>query len=370
MSRLPLARTVLAGLAVAAGSAQAQRPVYGPTMFWESGLVNIPAAYVAPLGGDLNVSFTRLNLSGTEVGSAQLLTASQNIALSASLWGRAEAGISVFSGDLRNGFFAKAMLVDETDGIWRRGLRHWLPSVAVGVRNLGTEKQLDRLALTGNANVSTAPSMYGVATRTFVLAKGTDAAHPKLQVGLTAGYGTGLFKDDGGLGERYAAAPTGGAFGGAVADIALGRNSSLTLMAEQDAWDVNAGVRLDVRGLRIAYSIIELGAAEELKNGITTVASRKSSVTIGWQTNILSLVRGNRLEERTARTEQAQGDLQRQVQIAQQRIDAISGQLDALRVVTGADRAAERAALERQLREEQDTLKRLQDLIKNRKPPE
>lgn len=361
--------------AIAPRVASAQRPTFAPTLFWESGLINVPAAYASPLGGDLAFNFSRLALDSASLPAGLAKPASYNLSVAASLWGRGEVGISVFSGDLKSGLFGKVVLVDQTDGIWRSGLIHWLPSIAVGIRNVGQEKSLNRLALVNGAgNLNTAPSVYGVATRTFVLAHGENEARPTAQLSLTAGRGTGVFSDDGGLGPRYAKASTGGTFGGASLDFATGRYSLLSLMAEQDGWGVNAGARLEIRGVRVAVYAAELGAGTAKADpAAPSYVSQKVAFTVGWQANILTLVRGNRLEQRAEKLQQEQGDLQRDARMAQQQIDVIEGQIEVLRAISSQEKSAERADLERRLREEQDALRRLQELIKARdaarKPP-
>lgn len=361
-----LVTSLVRGLVVALAAAAplgAQRPTYGPTLFFESGIINVPSAWVPPLGGDLTVSYTRLSMDSSVIG-ANNGNAHFNAAFSAALWGRAEAGVAVYTGDLRAGAFAKLLLIDQVDGIWRRGLRHWLPSVAIGVRNVGAENGLDRVGLTAQGlGVRTAPSAYAVATRTFVLSRGTIQSRPAAQVSLTAGHGNGLFSDDAGAGKLYAKSATGGTFGGVQLDLAAGRFSTLSLMAEHDAWSTNAGVRADLRGVQFTLAVTELGAGKAVPGSIV---SQKVALSVSWQANIRGLVRGNRLEQATEAAERAQQDLDRQVRLAQQRIDVIEGQIDALRAIASQEQSAERVELERMLQEERDALKRLQDLIKAR----
>lgn len=359
--------------------ADAQRPTFGPTLFWDGGLINVPAAAVAPLGGDLAFTFTRLALDSAALPVGAGKTASYNVSLSASLWGRGEVGISVFSGDLKSGLFGKLMLFDQTDATWRRGLVHWLPSIAAGIRNVGTERSLSRLATTDpSSSLRTAGSVYGVVTRTFVLVQGENPYRPTSQISLTAGRGTGLFSDDGGMGNRYAGAATGGTFGGASVDFATGPYGTLSFMAEQDGWGLNAGARIEWRGVRIAALATDMGSASSQSAASGSAAGRytgpKVALTVGWQANVQALVRGDALARRTEQMQAEQGDLDRQARLAQQRIDVISGQIDALRALAMQERDAERSVLERQLQEEQAALRRLQELLRAReaarKPPE
>jgi hypothetical protein len=356
-------RLMAAGLPLLALPLAAQRPTFGPTLFWESGLINVPAAYVAPLAGDVAFNFSRLSFSDTDE-SINAGTENYNLSIAGSLWGRGELGLSIFSGKPASGLFGKVLLVDETSYTWRQGLVHWLPSVALGVRNVGGEISLNRYAMSGGTRVTESPTLYGVVSRTLTLRRSTRGpdARPNLQLSLSAGMGTGIFKDDGGLGGKYSPLETQGKFGGASLDFAVSELSSLSLMIEHDAWSVNAGGRLDLRGIRLsAY-------------GTDLSGNPKVALSLGWQANVFTLLRGNRLEERTAQAERAQGDLAREARLAAQRVEVIQSQIDALRAIASQQQTTERTELERRLREEQDALKRLQDLIKSRdaakKPPE
>jgi hypothetical protein len=346
----------------------AQRPTFAPTVFWESGLINAPAAYIAPLSGDLSFSMIWMsNAKGREAASSRRLDGNYNLSVGASLLGRAEVGISIFTSDLKNGLFGKVMLWDQTDGIWRKGTLHWLPSMAVGVRNLGTNKSLDRYTNTNTGGqFNTAPTFYGVATRSFVLSAGERADRPKSQLSVTGGWGNGLFSDDGGFGEAYGSG-TGGVFGGASLDFAAGRYSTVSLIAEHDAWTANFGVRADLTGVRLAAMYVGGGKVNPA-TGID-LGSGGMTISIGWQTNVLALIRGNRLEATTQRMNAEQASLDQQVKVSQQRIDVLEGQIDAARAIATSEKAAERAELERRLKDEQEALKRLQEMVKAKKPP-
>src|SRR5204863_3437608 len=89
----------------------------------------------------------------------------------------------------------------------------------------------------------------------------------------------------------------------------------------------------------------------------------KIAATIGWQTNFFALARGNRLEAKTQQMEEQTGGLERQVRLSQQMIDVIEGQIESLKVITSQEKNAERAELERRLRDEQEALRRLQERI-------
>ena len=309
---------------------------------------------------------------GPSAFNASRATSRYVFSLSASIYGRAEVGITVFESDLRNGLFAKALVWDQTDGIWRTGILHYLPSVAVGVRNVGSESGADRFGDTRTAGLSTSGTMYAVATRTFVISAGDgDASNdigprPKVQLALNAGMGNGLFKNDGGFGTRYAKSATGGVFGGAQLQFATSRYSTLSLIAEQDAWDVNLGASFDVRGLRANLYLTELGAGTG--NG-GSLAYQKIAFSLGWQTNLSALVRGNRMERVTEAYARTAEQLRQQIAAGETRVKALDTQLKTMQTAQQTDVSAQRAELERQLKEEQDAVKRLQELLKAREAP-
>jgi hypothetical protein len=341
----------------------AQRPQFAPTLSWDAGLINTPAAYVSPLTGDLALNYARLGLDSAKgIPGFAAKNTIYSFSASVALYGRAEVGVSVFTGDLKAGLFGKFLVWDQTDAIWRTGLLHWLPSAAIGVRNIGSEKQLDRLGeANSGTNLSTVPTFYGVLTRTFVLKAAEEGTRPKVQLALSAGYGNGLFKDDAGLGKAYAKSATGGAFGGAQLQFLTGKYSSISLLAEQDGWDVNAGAQLDIRGIRAALYMMELGAGSGQRGSL---AYSKVALSIGWQTNFSALIRGNRMEQLTERYDQRADELRKQIAAGEARVNAIEAQLKSLKAVAASSSSAERADLEARLREEQAALKRLQEQLK------
>src|SRR5581483_10272726 len=120
------------------------------------------------------------------------------------------------------GFFGRALLLDEEQFRGRPGITGWIPSVAVGLENVGPYSKIDRFALgyhlgaATNANpthphvadslhqgFSTAETVYGAVTKSFMLSQ-LSKGGPNIGLSFTVGYGNGLFSDDGGLGSAYA----------------------------------------------------------------------------------------------------------------------------------------------------------------------
>jgi hypothetical protein len=109
--------------------------------------------------------------------------------------------------------------------------------------------------------------------------------------------------------------------------------------------------------------LMELDAGQ----GYTGSASyQKVAFSIGWQTNVSALVRGNRMD---ARTEQFQRDadaLKAQIQAGEARVKALDDQLKLLQSTTAAGQSTQIDDLRRQLQEERDAVARLQELLKQR----
>lgn len=111
-------------------------------------------------------------------------------------------------------------------------------------------------------------SPYVVAT---ALLPGLQAG-PEYEVTVTAGWGSGMFAAGSDL-DFYGDGASGGLFAGSAIHFTIGRGRALSLMAEYNGFDVNAGAQLDFGGIRVgAFS---LGLAGD---GVSTYRSRKFGV--------------------------------------------------------------------------------------------
>ena len=84
----------------------------------------------------------------------------------------------------------------------------------------------------------------------YVVASARALRSDRFAVTLTGGWGTGLFSagDDR---DFYAEVDAGGAFAGTALHMSLGGSRLLNLMAEFNGFDANAGVQLDLGGVRV-----------------------------------------------------------------------------------------------------------------------
>jgi hypothetical protein len=297
-----------AGLLLLASAASAQdvptpqRTPYPATIQFGTGLINIPVAWVSPRNADM-----WLNTSGKTIEHYINVDAmnwatkwNTNIAIDTHWLGRFSVGAAAYSQNPEWGFFGQVMLLREEQfgGV--------VPSVAVGVRNIGPYDHSDRLLIAhdiqlegveyGEARASlfdglkSTPTLYAVATKEFGSPAATSGS-------FSLGWGNGIFSDDGGLGDEYNMKGTlvEGLFLGGRVSFHPTLNTTLTVMAENDAWDWNAGALFDWRGITLGLYGTELeeGSRDPLKCGLCRVYNyRKWNVSLGYAGNLIDISRG------------------------------------------------------------------------------
>jgi hypothetical protein len=395
MTRHSLA-AVCAVLAVAAARPAQAQQTYPQTIYWGSGLIDIPVAWVGPIPGDFAINY------GTKKFDVDPTTSSINynnklnsqLVFSISGWGVVEAGWAAYSSNPEWGFFGRGLLINQQTLRNRGGLAGWMPSVAVGVRNVGPYKHVDRFGIgyqllppTRNSGspdyrhepdalhtaFNTSNTVYGVATEAFSL---TDIRPnwADVDLALTVGYGNGLFSDDGGLGDAYAAHATGGLFYGGKVDFNATPNLGITLMAENNAWDYNVGGGVNYRGIRAGVYLTELGGGSANTDTSSTqttaqLARRefgysKVAFTLGWQSNLFALLKGNFLQNRAAELERQRQTLLAEIQKRQQRIAALELEINRYEAQNLLELEQRRAQAEAELRAEREALQRLEERLK------
>jgi hypothetical protein len=375
----------LAGLLVRPAGAQ-ESDVYGSSLYWGSGLIDVPVAWVSPLSGDfaLNYSGKTFEVDPTAPKINYDGSINSQLTFSMSLWGRAEIGVAAYSANPEQGFFGKALLLREGD-LAVGGASRWLPGVAVGVRNVGPYEHIDRFGVgyrllppdeANNArhqpdelheNFDTRNTVYGVATKGFALSD-IRPSWPAIDVSLTVGYGNGLFEDDGGLGDDYASNATGGLFYGAQMTFLPVRNVTFALMAENNAWDYNVGATALWRGLRAGLYVTEIGAggADPVVGDPDSYVFnyRKVAFTLGWQSNLFALMRGDFLQSRAEALERQRQTLLAEIQRRQQVIAQLELELNRYEAQNLLELEQRRAAAEAELRQEREALRRLEERLR------
>ena len=367
---------------IAAGAQQD----FPQTLYWGSGLIDIPVAWAPPLTGDFAVGYSgkrfRVDPIATKLNYNDRMNS--QLTLSAAAFGRLEGGVAFFSSNPEYGFFVRGVLVREEDLAARGGALRWLPGVAVGARNLGKYGHIDRFGIgyrllpptpdepdarhepdSLHLNFDTAPTLYAVATKSVVI----DRFHG-MGLSVSLGAGNGLFSDDGGLGATYAKHATGGVFYGAMADFPVTPDLRFSVMAENNAWDFNVGAAATYRGIRAGFYVTELGAGSSgstLAGGLTPQGFpnyRKVAFTLGWQSNILALLHGDFLQKRAERLARERQELLASIGERQRRVAALELELDRYEAQNLLELEQRRAAAEMQLRQERDALRRLEERLK------
>lgn len=394
MSMTRCCSALAALLVMIPAGAQAQQMSYPQTLYWGSGLVDIPVAWVSPLSGDFSLAISGKTVKGSELSSGLGVGKgiNSNFAVYTSILSRAEVGLSVFSDAPEWGFFGRGLLLNEEDFRGKSGVVGWIPSLAVGIENVGPYSHIDRFGLgyfltpptnanpnrdhepdSLHANFSTAETVYGVATKSFSLQE-LDRNWPNVGLSFSVGYGNGLFKDDGGLGAAYAHHSTGGVFGGVKMDVYPSQHSVVSFMFENNAWDYNLGAVLNWRGLQAGLYWTEIGAGGVSDTAHTPYNYDKFAFTVGWQSNVFGLLRGHVLQDRVAQLEAEQKALVAEIDARQKRVQSLELEIDRYHAQNLLDVEQRRAQAEQELNSEREALKRLEERLRkleqNTPPPQ
>ncbi|HUF26539.1 MAG TPA: hypothetical protein VMM18_06095 [Gemmatimonadaceae bacterium] len=392
-------RTVaLSVFALAASSAPVlAQQEYPATLYWGTGLIDIPVAWVPPLTGDFSLNYGGKRFEVDPVSPTVNYDARINSQLSFSMafMGRFELGVAAYSANPEWGFFGRGILVRQEDFVSRLGWARWLvPGIGFGVRNVGPFDQVDRFAVgyqllppvdgspnrrhvadSIHENFKTATTVYGVATKSFSLAE-IRPAFPDVGLSLSVGYGNGLFQDDGGHGDSYSTHSTGGLFYGAKVDFSPGANLLLSLMAENNAWDYNLGASLVYRGLRGGVYVTELGAGSSAPDPGEPTSYlynyQKVAFTVGWQTNLYALLRGEWLANRADALRRQREQLLAEVAARQQRIASLELEINRYEAQSLLELEQRRLEAQRELEAEREAVRQLEERlrrIEQRTPP-
>lgn len=388
----PGGAALLSGFFVAAmalpSALLAQSIPYPATLQFGTGLINIPTAWVSPVNSDVWIQTSgKIIEHYIEPSEMNVSTKwNSNISMDTHWLGRFSVGVAAYSQNPEWGFFGQALLI-------KPGQFQNVPSVAIGVRNIGSYDHEDRL-LVGHdirldpvdstydnttgvfySGFSTTPTIYGVATQEFGVGSTWSGS-------VSLGYGNGLFSDDGGLGDDYnlkGQLAEGLFFGGRVV-TRPSPNTSVTFMAENDGWDWNAGLVGDWRGLTLGIYGTELeeGGRDPSKCPNIEALCRvynyaKLNVSLGYSGNIIDISRGVLLRNRVSELEREQQRLRSEIASRERRIAGLETALRQAQAGELADIARRRQELEQQIQEEREAIRRaterLEQLERQRQPP-
>ena len=375
------ASLLLASAVSAQDAPTVQRTPYPATIQFGTGLINIPVAWVSPRNADM-----WLNTSGKTIEHYVNADAmnwatrwNTNIAIDTHWLGRFSVGAAAYSQNPEWGFFGQVLLLREQD------FQGYVPSIAIGVRNIGPYEHSDRLLIAHDIvlegvqyeegvseafnDLKSVPTFYAVATKEFGAPVATSGS-------VSLGWGNGIFSDDGGLGDEYnmkGQIVEGLFFGGRVSFHPT-LNTTVTVLAENDAWDWNVGLLGDWRGITLGLYATELeeGSRDPSKCGLCRVYNyRKWNVSLGYTGNLIDISRGVILRTRVTELTREQYRLRAEIANRERRIRALEVALRRAQAGELADIARRREELERQIQEERDAIRRAEERLQNieRRPP-
>ena len=372
----------LAATAVAAARVDAQQSdPYHATLYQGTGLVTIPVAWVSPNSFDAWFAISGKNLPSYDVATGQSKQGfaslwNTNVALDVHMFGRASVGVAAYDQNIDYGFFGQVLLLQDKMGTP-------LPGVAIGVRNVGPGKHEDRFYIAHDislvngkyvkmydlrySNFNTAPSVYGVLTKQFNTGGSSTGRMAGSQLGVTLGYGNGVFSEDGGLGKAYNDRGTiaKGLFLGGRFSMHPSLNTSLDFMAENDGFDYNAGVIYDWRGLSAGLYATELEEGGRKSTGYGVYNYTKFNVSLGYSGNIIDISRGVLLRTRITELTREQQRLSAEIEARGRRIKGLEVALRKAQAGELAGMAARRAELEKSVQEERDAIQRAEERLRS-----
>jgi hypothetical protein len=390
---------IACAMTVAASPGHAQQIVqpYPQTLQFGAGYINAPAAWISNRTADswLTISAKDLPSFGDPSKNGLASRLNSNFALDTHWGGRVSVGASLYSQNPEWGLFGQALLVRDGDFGQR-----FLPSIAIGARNVGKYKHEDRFLIghdvvldsTGKydeivvsryASFKTAPTLYAVLTKEIPLSSYSEAGRTSMSVSL--GYGNGLFRDDGGLGKQYNDRGTiaKGLFLGSRLVMHLSANSSVTFLGENDGWDWNAGVVAEWRGLTAGLYGTELeeGGRKGEAEGFNVYNYTKFNFSLGYSGNVRDISHGIVLRSRVAEMTRESQRLRYEIASRERRIQDLEKQLTDARTGELARLEQRRQQLETDLQAEREAIRRANDRLKEleqgrsaqppaKKPPE
>lgn len=346
-------------------------PGYMSTLNYGTGLIDIPVAWVSPRSTDLWVQTSGKDLpSGSNPGAMTTMSRwNTNISFDSHWLGLFSVGASAYSQNPDWGFFGQALL-------HRQGASSFLPSVAIGVRNVGPYSHEDRfligedIALGSDStyrrvvppNYSkfhTAGTVYGVATEEVPLNGGTSS------LGLTVGYGDGIFSQDGGLGTYYNRRGTiaKGLFLGARYAVQATPNTLLSVMAENNGFDYNAGVVLDWRGINLGVYGTELEEGGRNPSGGLIYNYTKMNISLGYRGNAVDIARGILLRTHISALTREQQQLRFEIAERNRRIAGLQVALRDAQAGELANIQQRRNQLQQQIDEEREAVRKAQERL-------
>jgi hypothetical protein len=365
------------GTSASVGNAQQVEP-YAQTLQFGAGYINTPAAWVSRRSADSWLTLSAKDLPSFGDGGTGSLASrlNSNLSLDTHWAGRLSLGASLYSQNPEWGAFGQALLL-------RDGDLGFLPCLAVGARNIGRYKHEDRflighdvvldsagkyddIVVARYADFKTSPTLYAVMTKNVPISGYTERGQTSMS--FSVGYGNGLFRDDGGLGDQYNNSGTiaRGLFLASRLVMHPWSNGGFTVLAENDGWDWNAGVVAEWRGMTFGIygTELEAGGKQGEAEGFNVYNYTKVNFAVGYTGNVRDISRGVVLRSRITELTREQQRLRYEISSRERRIGKLEVQLASARQGELAQLERRRQQLEVDLQAERDAIKRASDRLR------
>jgi len=353
---------------------------YPQTLQFGAGYINVPAAWVSRRSADSWLTFSAKDLPSFGDPSKNSLASrlNSNFSLDTHWLGRVSIGASLYSQNPEWGMFGQALLIRDGDFGFE-----FMPALAIGVRNVGSYDHEDRFLIGHDValdstgayneivteryeNFDTSPTFYAVATKEFPLSAYNESGRATLSVSL--GYGNGLFRDDGGLGDQYNNSGTiaRGLFMASRMVIHPWTNTTITVLAENDGWDWNAGVVADWRGVSLGIygTELEAGGRKGTEEGFNVYNYTKFNFAIGYTGNVRDISHGVVLRSHVSDLTREQRRLRAEISSRERRIKSLEGQLAEAREGEIAQLERRRLQLETEVQAEREAIRRATERLR------
>jgi hypothetical protein len=355
-------------------AASAVNEPYNPTLNFGTGLIDDPVAWISPNNSDFWLTYGARRIPSTPNPTGGAFSyLNGNIALDTHWLQRFDVGVSIYSNNPEWGFFGQVLAIKENqfaDGV---------PAVAFGFRNLGPFPHEERFLIGTDVTVdsnghsheftppyfkhfNTVPTLYGVATKNFAINTSWLSG-----VGVSLGLGDGIFSQDGNLGAAYSNSGTvaRGLFFGARTVSHPSANTTISVIAENNGFDWNAGVVGGWRGLMLGLYGSELGKGTTRSPSSFYIYNyAKFDFAVSYNGNFIGVAHGQFLRLQITEIQREQTMLRKEIGQHNQTIAKLESELAKLQQAEFTDSAKQKAQLEQELQQERDAIKRANDRLK------
>jgi hypothetical protein len=357
-------------LCASLGLRASAQETFSPTQQFGTGLINAPVAWISPQTADFWIDYSGMRIPSTTKSLSFAHGWNGNGAIETQWLGRFSLGFSLYSNNPEYGFFGQLLALKDGQ------FSPLLPAIAVGFRNLGPFDHEDRFLIGHDVMIDTVGNTHGftpsyfkhlhTAPTVYIAATKSINFTPLFSASFTLGGGQGLFSDDGGLGAAYDrhGQVVKGMFFGTQLQVHPTSVASISLVAENDAWNYNVGLRGEFHGIGIGLYGTELEEGSTKRSSDFLIYNyAKANFVVYYHANFRDVGRGIFLRSEITQLEHQQSELKAEMARRERRIHDLQVSLGKLQGSALSDVERQRQELEAQLKEEQDQIRRANERL-------